>query len=272
MKHKAKSFIAVLLALCLMMSLGVGALAADGPDGGNSGGGVARGSDPNLPSAGVILPDPPDPGSETTVSPEPENETYQTLSRQISDGLVYNTKEGSYNNGEALVGGTIKFQVYAPSTSPLEANQKIIVTYNGTVIEPIEGNVYQITMDDQPSTITARIATYYKVTTNVTPDGGGNVTVSRNSAEQDESITVTATANTGYELESLKWSYGANSADIASGGTFTMPASDVTVSATFKKVEIPEPPVVETEHDVHIVNSEEALSMPTRVRPLRTLR
>ena len=27
MKHKAKSFIAVLLALCLMMSLGVGALA-----------------------------------------------------------------------------------------------------------------------------------------------------------------------------------------------------------------------------------------------------
>ena len=30
MKHKAKSFIAVLLALCLMMSLGVGALAVDG--------------------------------------------------------------------------------------------------------------------------------------------------------------------------------------------------------------------------------------------------
>ena len=34
-----------------------------------------------------------------------------------------------------------------------------------------------------------------------------------------------------------------------------MPASDVTVTATFKKVEIPEPPVVETTHDVNIVDS-----------------
>ena len=49
MKHKTRGFIAMILALCLMMSLGVGALAGDGPedggqgpDSGQSGGGAQR--------------------------------------------------------------------------------------------------------------------------------------------------------------------------------------------------------------------------------------
>ena len=61
MKHKAKSFIAVLLALCLMMSLGVGALADGGNEseisdgnthGGNTTGGedLGGGDDPGAPA------------------------------------------------------------------------------------------------------------------------------------------------------------------------------------------------------------------------------
>ena len=37
MKHKTRGFIAMILALCLMMSLGIGALAVDEFDGGDSG-------------------------------------------------------------------------------------------------------------------------------------------------------------------------------------------------------------------------------------------
>ena len=68
MKHKAKSFIAVLLALCLMMSLGVGALAVDGNENENPGGGNTPGGDDSRggDSRGGDSPEP-EPGEEHTL-------------------------------------------------------------------------------------------------------------------------------------------------------------------------------------------------------------
>lgn len=96
-------------------------------------------------------------------------------------------------------------------------------------------------MPSQDSVLAARIATYFDITTVVTPTGGGNVTVQPNSAEAGETITVSANPTSGYDIESLAYTaYGGQLTPI-SGSTFTMPDANVTVTATFKQTEQPEP-------------------------------
>ena len=69
--------------------------------------------------------------------------------------------------------------------------------------------------------------TYYTIT--VSPATNGTVTSSKEKAEAGETITVTVTPDTGYELATLT----ANDFDIKDAKTFIMPAEDVTIEATF---------------------------------------
>ena len=75
--------------------------------------------------------------------------------------------------------------------------------------------------------------TYYAV--NVAAGiANGTVTVSDTTAMEGATITVTATPDNGYELATLTYSYGGATIDIDRATMqFTMPASDVTVNATF---------------------------------------
>lgn len=70
---------------------------------------------------------------------------------------------------------------------------------------------------------------------------GGSITVDPTDAAENATVTLTPSANEGYEFDYLKVT-NANGAEIAlteadGAYTFIMPASDVTVTATFKKVE-----------------------------------
>ncbi|MDR2742025.1 MAG: hypothetical protein LBB98_07705 [Treponema sp.] len=73
----------------------------------------------------------------------------------------------------------------------------------------------------------------YSVTTVGSPDDGGTVTVTPAQAEAGETITLSATPNSGYRFSS----YTSADIDIPAGSgpdiTFTMPAKDVTVTANF---------------------------------------
>ena len=69
----------------------------------------------------------------------------------------------------------------------------------------------------------------------------GTVTVSKSSAKAGETITVTAVPNAGYELDVIKVNGKA-----ISGNTFTMPAQNTTVTATFKKSAAPKEGWVES--------------------------
>lgn len=60
----------------------------------------------------------------------------------------------------------------------------------------------------------------------------GTISTDVSSAKQGDTVTVTATPNEGYELVSITVDGQA-----ISGNTFTMPASNVTVSATFRAIE-----------------------------------
>jgi len=65
----------------------------------------------------------------------------------------------------------------------------------------------------------------------------GTVSVDPTSAAEGATITVTATPNDTYYLETLTYSYESNSFDIdQSTMQFTMPAADVTVNATFSQL------------------------------------
>lgn len=80
------------------------------------------------------------------------------------------------------------------------------------------------------------LPTYYNVNV-ATGIANGSVTTDPTSALEGATITVTATPDSGYELSTLTYSYGSSVIDIdQTTMQFTMPASDVTVNATFTEL------------------------------------
>ena len=82
----------------------------------------------------------------------------------------------------------------------------------------------------------APVHTYYTVSV-AAGITNGTVTAAPASAEAGDTITVTATAAAGYELATLTYTYGQTTNNINTQTMqFTMPASDVTVNATFTEL------------------------------------
>ena len=70
----------------------------------------------------------------------------------------------------------------------------------------------------------------------------GTVRVDKSEAAEGETVKVTATPAAGYELGAITVKSGNNVIALSADNTFTMPAADVIVSATFKKIEVgPQP-------------------------------
>ena len=101
-----------------------------------------------------------------------------------------------------------------------------------------EGDVVAIGNDYTPSTdekLTAEWGDVYTITTEVKPTAeAGIVEVSKTKAQEGETISFTVTANEGYELASIT---GVEYTKEDNTYTFTMPASNVTITATFEKTE-----------------------------------
>lgn len=226
MKHKAKSFIAVLLALCLMMSLGVGALAVNSDEE----------QEPNYDV--TVLPE----GTTYTVTIE------ETTGGDVTAKYVDNGKEKDITDAGIPANSIVKLYV-----TPEDGYEFISIKYGDSYPGGVE-SPYYFTINSNV-TITA---TFKKIDYSVTISGttNGAVTANKDTAQVGDTVNLTITPAESYELDTLKVSQSGGSEVSVNNNTFTMPASDVTVTATFKKVEIPpEPPVVETTHDVHIVDS-----------------
>ena len=87
--------------------------------------------------------------------------------------------------------------------------------------------------DDSSSDDPTEDPTYYTVTVSSSIEHG-KVTADKSSAEAGATIKLTATADSGYELESYSVKDTSANDVTVTDGTFTMPKSNVTVSATFK--------------------------------------
>ena len=81
-------------------------------------------------------------------------------------------------------------------------------------------------VDDDPTMYTVTVSSSIE---------HGKVSVDKTSAEAGATIKLTATADSGYELESYSVKDASENELTVTDGTFTMPESNVTVSATFKE-------------------------------------
>lgn len=88
------------------------------------------------------------------------------------------------------------------------------------------------------------------VDTNIT--GGSVATSPASSAYEEQLVTLSNTPEKGYEFVSYSVTAKDGTPVSVSGNTFTMPNDDVTVSATFKKVETPPPVVVPDTYNVNV--------------------
>ena len=114
---------------------------------------------------------------------------------------------------------------------------------NKTPITAVNGE-YSFSMPDTGVTVGATFKENDKYTITVSPTAGGYVTVKPNGqVAAGTQVTVEAQPLMGYEVtkivyyESDQGSIGPE--DITTSKTFNMPANDVTVQATFKKIETP---------------------------------
>ena len=82
-----------------------------------------------------------------------------------------------------------------------------------------------------------KAGTKYNVTVNSTTNG--TVTADPTSAEAGTTITLTVTPDGGYVLDALTVTDANSNSVTVTDNTFTMPAADVTISATFKENEKP---------------------------------
>lgn len=140
-------------------------------------------------------------------------------------------------------------------TDPEKAHRGDTVTVTATPDEGYELDTITVTTgDDQPVAVkdgkftmpagnVTVSASFKKVVYTVSVDKdikNGKVSVDPETATVGDSVTVTATSDEGYELEAI--TVTADGKDVAvKDGKFTMPAGNVTVSATFKKAAAPSP-------------------------------
>lgn len=94
--------------------------------------------------------------------------------------------------------------------------------------EAITGTSFTMPEKDVTVEVTFKKSTY---TVTVAAAANGTVTVDKASAQMGDTVTVTATPDTDYELSKIT----VNGTAIT-GNTFTMPAENVTIAAEFKKI------------------------------------
>ena len=96
------------------------------------------------------------------------------------------------------------------------------------------GNSYKVTKDE---TLTGELKGVYNINTVVTPEGAGEIDV-KETAANGEKVSFSLGINDGYKLLSVTMNGEILTDEDADNiYTFTMPAADVTITATFEKTE-----------------------------------
>ena len=144
-----------------------------------------------------------------------------TIASGITNGTVTTDK------AIAQMGDTVTLTV--TSDEGYELDTLTVTDANGNPV-PVEND--QFTMPESDVTVTASfIGIDYNVT--VTPATNGTVTADRAVASTDQTVTLTVTPDEGYGLDTLTVTDTNGNRVTVVNKQFTMPASDVTVSATF---------------------------------------
>ena len=170
----------------------------------------------------------------TTIVTEAANYTYQAV---LTDGTTTYTSNdiSSSNNGVSTfvfpslsgtaLSGTVTYKIRFKSTAN---NTKFFVVN------------LPITITGTVSSSSTPSPTTYNITATSNNDTWGAVSVDKNTATKGATVTITTSPAEGYELTSLTATDGESNDVTITNNQFTMPASNVTVNATFAAL----PPVL----------------------------
>lgn len=278
MKHKTRGFIAMILALCLMMSLGIGAL-AQGPDLDEGDAAITEedvGSG-EMPDGGN------DPGGGNTTSDGSQgdpvtqaDETY-TVTVNTGDGAEITTLRYWPTSGSATdfsSGGSVPEQASVlVGVTAKEGYELAGFELNGGVLGETTDNTIKFKVQGSNVTVTVKTTPKnYSITNQTASDANGSITVA-SSAAFGSTVTVIPKPNDGFELDTLTVKDASGSGVPVTNNTFTMPASNVTVTATFKEKDTkPEPPVKEYDVVVHEVSGGFVIANPTKAAAGTTIK
>lgn len=167
------------------------------------------------------------PASDITVSAEFTKNNYSISASSIANGSL------SFSVNNAQMGDSVTINVTPNKGYELKTIGSAI---DGVVISPITvGSQYKFNMPGRNVVIDA---TFEKISYDVIVASsihGGSVTVSPATAHVGDKITVTYAANSGYSFDKITTNIDDLSLTKGEGNTysFTMPASDVVVDASF---------------------------------------
>jgi hypothetical protein len=183
-------------------------------------------------------------GSLSTTSSSPTTFTMGAGNATVTANFTHNT----YTIGSAVSptgGGTVTLgadsgyyndnvQIVATPNTGYSFNEW---TVSGGSVSSTTATTTTFTLPASNSTVTANFThNSYSVASSVSPSGGGTVTLGAYSGYYNDKIQVVATPSTGYQFS--QWSATGGSFDSASSSTttFTLPAANSTVTATFTKI------------------------------------
>ena len=164
-----------------------------------------------------------------------------TFVSSSSSATLHTINIGATTNGvmTSTLSSAAKGSVITLTATPDEGYQlsSVTVTSGGNSLGVIgSGNTRTFTMPDAAVNVSAQfVKTQYTVS--VSSVTGGTVSADPTTCGIGTTVTVTATANTGYTLTGIKV-YGTGDRLVASGSsgmTFSMPAENVTVVPSFAK-------------------------------------
>lgn len=154
--------------------------------------------------------------------------TYTVTVNPVENGtVVANPTSGNMGDEITLtITPAEGYELESVTVTGVNTNVAVTVT-DGKFTMPADDVVVIATFREIP-------VTTYTITVN--PSDNGTVTPSKTEAAEGDVITLTVTPAEGYELESLTVMMGETPVTVTADNTFTMPAGNVVVSATFKKI------------------------------------
>lgn len=195
-------------------------------------------------------------GVEGTAEIEPEDAFTMTVTADqpvngLTATIAYDTElftctEDEDGAGEIAVGGWYKqattdiTTLHFAAKAETEGTGKFTITsVNAGAFDDFYVDASEIVINTVGDAVTVKPATVQTYTVTVDEDiKNGAVEVDKTTAATGETVTLTVTPKDGYKLEELTVTAGEETVEVEDN-TFTMPAANVTVTATFKALEQP---------------------------------
>lgn len=190
------------------------------------------------------------PEGDVTVTATFVKESAVTITTPANGTLNVTVGERAITSGDTVAEGETVTVVVAPNegykADPYYSYEEKVTGEDGTEttetkdvhLTPVEGeeNTYTFVMPGYGVTIDGGFtAIEYSITTTVLPEGRGSVEGIPATAHVGDEITFTVKPENGYVVDTVKMGETTLTAEDDETYKFTMPAADVTVTATFKE-------------------------------------